>query len=64
VEDGKVFFHFLWKTNVDANWTWDQIMRAIIADPLYKVLNTLAEKKAARQKVVTRNHPLFWFRVY
>jgi hypothetical protein len=29
-----------------------------------KVLNTLAEKKAARQNVVTRNHPLFWFRVY
>ena len=28
-------------------------MRAIITDPLYKALNTLAEKKAAWQKVTT-----------
>lgn len=27
-------------------------MRAIITDPLYKALNTLAEKKAAWQKVI------------
>ena len=52
MEEGeKAFFHLLRKANVDANWTWDQTMRAIITDPLYKALSTLAEKKAAWQKV-------------
>ncbi|PIL25013.1 hypothetical protein GSI_12901 [Ganoderma sinense ZZ0214-1] len=53
VEEGeKAFVHLLRKAGVDANWTWDQTMRAIITDPLYKALNTLAEKKAAWQKYV------------
>ena len=60
----KTFFHLLRKANVDANWTWDQTMRAIITDPLYKALNTLAEKKAAWQKVITSNHALFRLRIY
>jgi pre-mRNA-processing factor 40 len=48
VEEGeKAFMHLLRKAGVDANWTWDQTMRAIITDPLYKALNTLGEKKAA-----------------
>lgn len=47
------------KANVDANWTWDQTMRAVITDPLYKALNTLAEKKAAWQKVITLNHTFY-----
>ena len=64
MEDGeKAFFHLLRKANVDANWTWDQTMRAIITDPLYKALNTLAEKKAAWQKVIS-SHALFRFRAY
>ncbi|CAL1714843.1 unnamed protein product [Somion occarium] len=51
VEEGeKAFMHLLKKAGVDANWTWDQTMRTIITDPLYKALNTLAEKKAAWQK--------------
>ncbi|KAK7679434.1 hypothetical protein QCA50_017488 [Cerrena zonata] len=51
VEEGeKAFMHLLRKAGVDANWTWDQTMRTIITDPLYKALNTLAEKKAAWQK--------------
>ncbi|KAI0343200.1 hypothetical protein BDW22DRAFT_1484047 [Trametopsis cervina] len=51
VEEGeKAFMHLLRKAGVDATWTWDQTMRAIITDPLYKALNTLAEKKAAWQK--------------
>lgn len=54
-EGEKAFFHLLRKAGIDANWTWDQTMRAIITDPLYKALNTLAEKKAAWQKVVTPN---------
>lgn len=52
VEEGeKAFTHLLRKAGVDANWTWDQTMRAIITDPLYKALNTLAEKKACWEKV-------------
>ena len=50
-EAEKAFQFLLRKAGVDANWTWDQTMRAIITDPLYKALNTLAEKKAAWQKV-------------
>ncbi|KAF7797497.1 hypothetical protein EIP86_008697 [Pleurotus ostreatoroseus] len=49
-EGEKAFMHLLRKAGVDANWTWDQTMRAIITDPLYKALNTLAEKKATWQK--------------
>ncbi|KAF5355353.1 hypothetical protein D9758_006091 [Tetrapyrgos nigripes] len=51
VEEGeRAFVHLLKKAGVDANWTWDQTMRAIITDPLYKALNTLAEKKNAFEK--------------
>ncbi|VDB84826.1 unnamed protein product [Peniophora sp. CBMAI 1063] len=49
-EAEKAFTFLLRKAGVDANWTWDQTMRAIITDPLYKALNTLAEKKATWQK--------------
>ncbi|TFK74967.1 hypothetical protein BDN72DRAFT_886082 [Pluteus cervinus] len=51
VEEGeKAFMHLLRKAGVDANWTWDQTMRAIITDPLYKALNSLAEKKSCWEK--------------
>lgn len=50
-EGEKAFTHLLRKAGVDAHWTWDQTMRTTITDPLYKSLNTLAEKKAAWQKV-------------
>ncbi|KZS98672.1 hypothetical protein SISNIDRAFT_546577 [Sistotremastrum niveocremeum HHB9708] len=51
LEEGeRAFFHLLRKAGVDATWTWEQTMRAIITDPLYKALNTLAEKKNAWQK--------------
>ena len=36
---------------MDETWTWDQTMRKIIMDPLYKALETLAQKKAAFEKV-------------
>ncbi|KAF8623239.1 hypothetical protein AX15_006472 [Amanita polypyramis BW_CC] len=49
-EAEKAFMHLLRKAGVDANWTWDQTMRAIITDPLYKALNTLAEKKTGWEK--------------
>ena len=62
MEEGeKAFFHLLRKAGVDANWTWDQTMRSIITDPLYKALNTLAEKKAAWQKVITSNRAFSLF---
>ena len=50
-EGEKAFMHLLRKAGVDAGWTWDMTMRAIITDPLYKALGTLAEKKATWQKV-------------
>ncbi|KIO34223.1 hypothetical protein M407DRAFT_64559, partial [Tulasnella calospora MUT 4182] len=49
-EAEKAFMHLLKKAGVDPTWTWDATMRAIITDPLYKALGTLAEKKAAWQK--------------
>jgi len=52
LEEGeKAFTHLLRKAGVDANWTWDQTMRAIITDPLYRALNSLAEKKGCWEKV-------------
>lgn len=45
------FIHLLEREGVNENWTWDQTMRKIIMDPLYKALDTLAEKKAAFEKV-------------
>lgn len=59
-EGEKAFFHLLRKAGIDANWTWDQTMRAIITDPLYKALNTLAEKKAAWQKVIPSHYAFSW----
>lgn len=52
VEEGeRAFIHLLKKAGVDGNWTWEQTMRATITDPLYKAMNTLAEKKAVFEKV-------------
>ncbi|EUC55685.1 Pre-mRNA-processing protein PRP40 [Rhizoctonia solani AG-3 Rhs1AP] len=51
-EAEKAFAHLLKKAGVDATWTWDRTMRAVITDPLYKALGSLAEKKAAWQKYV------------
>lgn len=45
------FMHLLRREGVDETWTWDQTMRKIIMDPLYKALDTLAQKKTAFEKV-------------
>lgn len=45
------FVHLLKKEGIDETWTWDQTMRKIIMDPLYKALDTLAEKKSAFENV-------------
>lgn len=60
-EAEKAFVHLLKKAGVDPTWTWDATMRAIITDPLYKALGTLAEKKAAWQKVGPYPSPMFPF---
>ncbi|KAK7033008.1 Pre-mRNA-processing protein prp40 [Favolaschia claudopus] len=52
-EGEKAFMHLLRKAGVDPTWTWEQTMRAIITDPLYKALNSLSEKKATFQKYTT-----------
>ncbi|WVF65736.1 hypothetical protein IAT40_000468 [Kwoniella sp. CBS 6097] len=44
------FIYLLKREGVNETWTWDQTMRKIIMDPLYKALDTLAEKKAAFEK--------------
>lgn len=44
------FIHLLRKEGVDETWTWDQTMRRIIMDPLYRALETLAQKRAAFEK--------------
>ena len=48
------FMYLLKKEGIDENWTWDQAMRKIVLDPLYKALNTLAEKKETFEKVRNR----------
>ena len=48
------FMYLLGKAGVDVGWTWDQTMRAIITDPLYKSFPSLAEKKAVFTKVSCR----------
>lgn len=45
--------HLLKEKNVDEGWTWEQTMREIITEPLYKSLATLAERKAAFSKYIT-----------
>jgi hypothetical protein len=47
----EAFIYLLKRDGVDETWTWDQTMRKIIMDPLYKALETLAQKKAAFEKV-------------
>jgi FF domain len=54
VEEGeKAFTHLLRKAGVDAIWTWDQTMRAIIMDPLYKALVTM--NRSGRRITVKKN---------
>ena len=43
--------YLLKREGVDEKSTWDQTMRKIVLDPLYKALNTLAEKREAFEKV-------------
>ena len=50
------FQFLLRREGVDETWTWDQTMRKVIMDPLYKALDTLAQKKAAFELVSAAFH--------
>ena len=50
----KAFWHLLRKAGVDSSSTWDNTMRAIITDPLYKSYNSLGERKASWERVSAR----------
>ncbi|WVQ76586.1 hypothetical protein IAR50_006258 [Cryptococcus sp. DSM 104548] len=44
------FTYLLKREGVNETWTWEQVMRKIVLDPLYNALETLAEKKAVFEK--------------
>ncbi|KAI7861501.1 hypothetical protein BDF14DRAFT_1868453 [Spinellus fusiger] len=46
-EAERAFTRLLKETNVKSDWTWEQAMRAIITNPVYRSLKTVAERKAA-----------------
>ncbi|KAL7421468.1 U1 snRNP protein [Cryptotrichosporon argae] len=46
------FMYLLKREGIDETATWDQTMRKIVLDPLYKALDTMAQKKAAFEKYV------------
>ncbi|UZJ52459.1 hypothetical protein CBS101457_001779 [Exobasidium rhododendri] len=48
----EAFLHLLKEKNINQNWTWEQTMREIITEPLYKSLATLADRKAAFSKYI------------
>ena len=43
--------YLLEREEVDESWTWDQAMRKLIMDPLYKALESLSAKRTAFEKV-------------
>ncbi|WWC91393.1 uncharacterized protein L201_006337 [Kwoniella dendrophila CBS 6074] len=52
----EAFIYLLKREGINEQWTWDQTMRKIIMDPLYKALNSLAEKKGAFEKHINSIH--------
>lgn len=52
-EAEKAFWYLLKKTGTTPESTWDNAIRAIITDPLYKAFNSMAERKESWQKVFT-----------
>lgn len=53
-EAENAFMQLLRDKGVRADWTWEQTIRAIVTEPLYKVFKTLAERKAVWQTYVER----------
>ncbi|KAI8456988.1 hypothetical protein BY996DRAFT_4578954 [Phakopsora pachyrhizi] len=48
----RAFIGLLRVKGVNPSWTWEQTMRDIITEPLYKALDTLAARKAAWEKFI------------
>ncbi|CAD6578291.1 MAG: hypothetical protein CYPHOPRED_000501 [Cyphobasidiales sp. Tagirdzhanova-0007] len=46
-EAEKAFFGLLRAHNVTPLWTWEQVLRATVTDPLFKAFKTLGERKTA-----------------
>ena len=44
------FMKMLRRHNVQADWTWEQTMRAIIKDPQYRALKDPRDRKSAFEK--------------
>ncbi|KAH9823196.1 hypothetical protein DFH28DRAFT_351553 [Melampsora americana] len=51
-EAERAFVGLLRVKGVNPTWTWEQTMRDIITEPLYKALDTLAARKAAWEKFI------------
>ncbi|KAG0148088.1 hypothetical protein CROQUDRAFT_670079 [Cronartium quercuum f. sp. fusiforme G11] len=51
-EAERAFIGLLRVKGVNPTWTWEQTMRDIITEPLYKALDTLAARKAAWEKFI------------
>lgn len=47
----EAFIELLKHEGIDDSFTWEETMRKIIVHPFYKALETLAERKAAFEKV-------------
>lgn len=46
------FLKLLRRSNIQADWTWEQAMRSIIKDPQYRALKDPKDRKAAFEKYV------------
>ncbi|KDN40517.1 hypothetical protein K437DRAFT_238815 [Tilletiaria anomala UBC 951] len=46
------FISLLRQKGVTSEWTWEQTMRTIVTEPLYKALKSLSERKAAFNKYI------------
>ncbi|KAF9908607.1 hypothetical protein BX616_000076 [Lobosporangium transversale] len=51
-EAEEAFKNMLKETGVTSTWTWEQTMRAVVTNPMYRALKTTAERKAAFQEYV------------
>ncbi|KAF9989784.1 hypothetical protein BGZ75_004961 [Mortierella antarctica] len=48
----EAFKKLLKDTGVTSTWTWEQTMRAVVTNPMYRALKTTAERKTAFQEYV------------
>ncbi|KAF9956449.1 PRP40 pre-mRNA processing factor 40, partial [Modicella reniformis] len=48
----EAFKNLLRETGVTSTWTWEQTMRAVVSNPMYRALKTVAERKSAFQDYV------------